>query len=163
MKIFQLDECINSGMLADACNARGQCVAHRFPRRLKNHAVKDPDVLTEFFGAGKTIVTNDGEMLQTHVDDIPERHPGLIIVTHSPGFKREMTDAASAAILLEFKKQVPNWFEIPCDNSVVVLTEKSVRVLHKGGAALVTDLYAEYHAHADIARVEQALRANSER
>jgi hypothetical protein len=147
MKVFQFDECLNSKRLEAACKADKKCIAHRFPKRFKGRSVKDPVVIQSFFSHGKAIVTNDAEMLEKHVGSIPEQHPGLVVVIYSNDCHDELTDDASAAILRKFKSIVPSWADLHCDNSVLILTEKSVTVLHKDSTQLRTDLYSEYTAH----------------
>ena len=147
MKVFQFDECLNSKRLEAACAAGAKCIPHRFPKRFKGKSVKDPEVLEHFFSQGKVIVTNDGAMLNDHVDSIPEKHPGLIVVKFSEECHDELTDDASANILHTFKSVVPEWPELHWDNSVLLLTEKSVSVMHKESAHLRTDLHSEYTGH----------------
>ena len=144
MKTFQLDECLNSKRLANACNALCRCEAHRFPNSLKGKSVKDPEVLEYFFSRGKAIVTNDAAMIEDHVAAIPQQHPGLIIIVFSDECRDELTDEASGKILVTFKSHVPQWSEIPVSNSVLLVTEKSVRVFHKENGVLRKDLQAEY-------------------
>ena len=163
MKTFQLDECINSKRLAAACNAAHKCNTHRFPKKMKGKGIQDPVVLKEFFSAGKAIVTNDAAMLCDHVVDIPELHPGLLFVVFSPECKHELSDEASAGILNSLKQRVPTWNQIPCDNSVIVITEKDIEILHKRGERLDRDLYAEYGDEEIAGLVTNALIRNAKR
>jgi hypothetical protein len=163
MKVFQLDECLNSKRLEAACRAEGKCVPHRFPKRFKNRSIKDPEVLAEFFALGKAIVTNDAAMLSEHLADIPAAHPGLIIVAFSPDCRDEMTDEASAGILARFKMLMPLWPDLPYENSVLVITERFTEIFHKQGGQLVRDLYAEHTLANLTAAVQAVLERNHAR
>lgn len=141
MKTIQFDECVNSKELEAACRAEGKCIPHRFPKRFKGRGLGDPQVLELFFAQGKIVLTNDENILSDHLQDIPESHPGLVIVTHSDNCRDELTDTANRAILSNFKAMILRWDEVVCRNSIIVITESSIEVLHKEAGKLNRDFY----------------------
>jgi len=163
MKIYQLDECINSKKLETACRDEGKCMPHRFPKAHKGKGVKDPQVLAMFFSQGKVIVTNDKAMLREHVENIPELHPGLILIKFSDECKYEIDDQESAKILRHVKSKIPNWSSLACENSIAVATEKGLEILHKKDNKLLRNEGADYSDANFADKIEAALKENSKR
>ena len=166
MRVFQADECMNSKRFEAACNSEGRgglYRLYRFPKSFKGRSIKDPEILRHFFDRGTPIITNDEEMLSEHANAIPEEHPGLIVVAFSPDCQEIISDRVSMEMLARFKSLFPAWATIPCSNSVVVITERWVEIMHKEGGGLLRDAQLEYRSQAVESLLIEVLNANAGR
>ncbi|MGA2497036.1 MAG: hypothetical protein ABSH20_04815 [Tepidisphaeraceae bacterium] len=162
MRLFQLDECLNSKLIEKICNEDGGYATHRFPKKYRGKGVQDPSILAEFFAVGKCIVTNDRAMLEHHVPDIPKQHPGLVILTMAPSRPpRDIDDKKSLKLLANFKARCPGWKSMPIINSVIWITDCAVQIYHRTESDLTRDLYLEYDTADFETRVSVALVRNA--
>ena len=91
MITFQLDECVNSKKLVQRCDEEGLCKVYRFPSFMRGAGIKDPEVFDSLLPKGKPLLTTDNALLDEHLDSIPEKHPGIIIVSNSASVLQTLT------------------------------------------------------------------------
>ncbi|MEM8641502.1 MAG: hypothetical protein AAGG51_22205 [Cyanobacteria bacterium P01_G01_bin.54] len=126
MNIFQLDECINGKKLEKGCSEEGLCKVYRYPRNLKGE--KDPQMLNELLPKGNPLVTIDYALLEDHLNAIPAKHPGIIIINNE--IPKTITLKIVRSILARFKSSFPEWYNLSLNNSIVLLTQESIEISH---------------------------------
>lgn len=144
MTTFQLDECLNSKKLVQGCTQEGLCNVFRFPSDMKG--LKDPEMLTQLLPKGNPLVTTDIALLDEHLDSIPKYHPGIIIIANSESVPQTLTIKKVQAILRKLKTKWSQWYQVSWQNSIVCLTQDSVKILHLEDNHLKEDGYFTYQA-----------------
>lgn len=125
MTEFTFDENMDDKRLVIGCNAEGQCQTFRYPKCLRG--VKDFIMLPELLSMGRTLVTNDANIVSDHIDSIPGENPGVIIVKlRRPS--RTMTSKLAATLLKNFKLKFPSWPETNWSNILLEISELEVCV-----------------------------------
>ena len=128
MRIVQLDEDIDAEHLVKACAIEGKISAYRFPEKLRNQAAKDPFVLDSLLPRGNPLLTADKEFIEDHLDRVPNKHPGIIIVDQDDDAVPTMTTHIAQRMLAKFKDDCEGWHEASWENSVVTIRDSAVVV-----------------------------------
>ena len=145
MTTFQLDECLNSKKLVQGCAQEGLCQVFRFPANMKG--LKDPEMLHQLLPKGNPLITTDFVLIDEHLESIPEYHPGIILIANSESVLQTLTIKRVQAILRKFKTQFSQWHQVAWQNSIVCITQDSIKVLHIDEAGnLKEDGYFTYHS-----------------
>lgn len=126
---YQMDECLNSKRLVQACLEEGLVNVRRCPRRLKQH--DDPEVLRNVLPSEWSLVTTDRAIHVEHGRFFPSEHSGILIVATSDS-SRTLTIKNVVSILQRFKAAFPDWHEVSLRNSVVEITESAGRCMARG-------------------------------
>jgi hypothetical protein len=114
MIIFQFDQCFNDKKLARDCTDQGLCTAWCFPNRLRD--AEDPVVLSDLLSKSNPLVTFDLDMAGDHASYIPDRNPGMIVISNGRGENpRTMTTSVARKILRDFKAIFPQWHQTEVD------------------------------------------------
>jgi hypothetical protein len=125
MVTYQLDESTDSKTFVESCKKQGLVEIWRCPRDLKG--AKDPEVLKRVFPSGRTLLTTDRRIHFEHSAQIPDRHPGILILAKASSLTT-MRIADVARILARFKSEFPNWHIASLRNSIVEICESHVEV-----------------------------------
>lgn len=141
--VFQFDECSDCKSFIKRCNKEGLAVAKRFGKKHRRKGLKDPEMLAIYLALGGVIVTFDNNIIDEHVEDIPEHNPGFIIIEHSSEVPYTLTQASAEKIVARFKSTVPDWHQVSWANSIVRITEKSVFIFRKIGTDVTRNCYVE--------------------
>ena len=138
MKIYQLDECINSKKLERKCNTEQKVCLYRYPKN--NRGDSDPEMLIKLLPKGNTIITSDINIIYDHIDSIPQNHPGIIIIGYSTS-KPSANSLKKILIILEkIKKIYKNWNKIEINNSIIIISDINIKIFHKENKKLINDL-----------------------
>jgi hypothetical protein len=136
-------------------------VARHFKKKHRNKGLKDPEMLSFYLSLGGVLVTYDNDMIDEHLDAIPEKGPGIIVIEHSPAVPYTLTQKSAEKIVKKFKETLPDWHAIPWTNSIVRITERSVTVCKK------TQATVEYNCEVELSdavcphQVRQCLTQNA--
>jgi len=103
---FQLDECLNDGKLAAACNAAAKCVVHRYPDCWKGKL--DDEMLPAVFSFGRTLLTIDHTIVDDNTSSIVASNSGIIVILNRKPFP-PMTTKRASAIIEKAKRSIPSW------------------------------------------------------
>jgi hypothetical protein len=145
---FQLDECISDPAFAEKCRAMAkekysvEVSVLLLPRRLKGR--DDDDVLEEVMLLPSPMITKDRRLVYDHTEHIPEKNPGIIVISSAPGMNRTMTVAYAGRILSEFKRMCPDWHSLPVRNSILEINQIGVLVSHVIGGVVRKDEYLTF-------------------
>ena len=162
MTTFQLDQCCNDKKLARDCSNEGLVSCWCFPKKLMN--ATDPEVLIELLKTSNPLLTFDHRMAEDHTEFIPERHPGLVVISNGRGGNPQtMTSTIARKILRKFKGLFQDWHITSVNNSIVVLFPPGVEVLHVEDGRLISDGYVEYDLEEWATQFSIALSTNSQR
>lgn len=140
LKKIQLDEDINDRRIEKACAAEGLVQALRFPSNLKG--MKDPKVFRALFPKGNVVVTTDRGFVSDHLDEFPDVHPGVVIVSFDDDAIPTMTTQAAQKIIRNFKADFPEWHQTEWQNSVVNISPSHLSVWHVDSGELISDLFS---------------------
>jgi len=139
MTKIQLDECIDCKRLAKACVKQNLVAIVRFPPELKtkvareNRLNRDELVLPRFLREGSTVLTTDYPIDSDNATFIPEKHPGIIIISNAhPTPSVKFSDIEKT--IDQFKVNVPNWHLLSWDNSITEISLEwvDVRYVERG-------------------------------
>ena len=157
MTTFQLDENANSRKFADECVRQGLCGVRRFPSSLRG--TKDADLLPQLMSASYPLLTFDRQIAQNNSEQIPERNPGILIVT-DPGSVHTLTVETARNILLNFKTVFTEWHKVSWRNSIVAISPSSVEVSRLAAGQLTTTLMLQLADHNVARRLSKTLQEN---
>jgi len=143
MCVFQFDENSSARSLIRDCRNAGVVEVRKYPSGDKG--LPDEDMLDKYVQRDGVIVTFDAGLVQDHLDHVPDDHPGVIIVRHSPAISYPMTAASAKNILDHFKAEFSDWHRVSWKNSVVTMTEASIEVGHVASDHVVNDLSKSYN------------------
>ena len=93
--------------------------------------------------AENPLITFDRALPHDHTASIPQRHPGILIVSNYPE-PQTMTVKIAQRVLSRFKNSFPKWHEVEWSNSVAELTTIGVEVWHVVGSQLARDEYLAF-------------------
>ena len=143
MTTFQLDECQNDKRFQEDCEAAELAKVYRYPRTLRGQ--DDSVVLNSLLQRPNPLLTKDRDMPDQHVSSIPETHPGLVVIANAPDVPQTITMPGVRKILAQFKKEFPEWHQVPLRNSVVIeLTQIGVEVRHLESGRLIRNDYLSF-------------------
>ena len=145
MRAFQLDECANSKRLRRQCKKDGVVDVHSFPKRIRNKSIKDPEVLRWLADLDTPLITTDGGLTTEHVSDVPDSHPGIVILRSAA--RPTLTLRDIQALLREFKNRLTRWHEIDISGSIVEIwkaNEFDVRVTRIKSGQVVSETVMRY-------------------
>ena len=109
MTTFQLDQCLNDKRFATDCNAQGLASAWCFPKKLVG--ASDPDVLNSLLQKQHPFLTLDQQIAEAHAQHIPDRNPGIIVISNVRGGNPQtMTTTLVRKVLAKFKQLFPGWY-----------------------------------------------------
>lgn len=162
LRCVQLDEDIDAPHLVKACEAEGYVRAFRFPKNLRNNAVKDPEVLQALLPKGNLFLTIDDSLLDDHSQFIPDEHPGILIVAQNDETVGTITTHIAQKIIRQFKDDYSEWHKRPWDNSVVRICPSSVEAGHLVSGLFVRDMFALRDEPDWSTRLSQVLRQNAD-
>lgn len=160
MTTFQFDENNSCTSFIRRCKKGGLASAKRFQRKHKNTGLKDPQMLAIYLALGGVLVTFDNHMIDDHEDDIPEQSPGIIIIEHSPAIPYTFTQKSAEKIIAKFKEKVPDWHQVPWENSIVRLSDATICIGRKQRGSVIYD-YLETVEGADDAGIKAQLALNA--
>jgi hypothetical protein len=162
MITFQFDQCFNDKKLARDCTNQGLSVAWCFPKRLIGE--EDPTVLSDLLAKPNPLVTFDLRMAEDHTTYIPERNPGMVVISNGRGQNpRTMTTPIARRILQNFKGLIPQWHQSLLNNSIVEISPAGVEVWHVEAGRLVRDGYLAFTDADWSARLLDTLQQNARR
>ena len=129
MTVYQLDECINSKRFASDCEANAAVRVWRYPNSLRGRGASDAEMLATLLQKGNPILTTDLRLLSEWSDQIPDVHPGIVVVGHTP-----LQERFVRRVLAHVKSGIPGWASIPISNSILTISEVGVEVhrVHAG-------------------------------
>jgi hypothetical protein len=159
MITFQFDQCLNSKRFARDCQAEHLCETLRLPAALAD--AKDPDLLRTLMARENPLVTFDRALPRDHAPCIPERNPGIIVLTNFPA-PQTMTIRIAQHILKRFKLAFPQWHEVSWMNSIVEITTINVEVWHVDQAKLIRNAYLGFDSADWQTQLQDLLRLNSQ-
>ncbi len=145
MKTFQLDECTNHKKLRRQCKQQGLANVHSFPKEFRNKGVKDPAVLKWLAGLSTPLVTTDAQLKTEHMSDIPDRHPGIVVLCSAD--RRTLTLRDKQRLLGTFKSNLAEWNRIDISGVIVEIwigQEYDVNVTRVESGQIVTEEFMEY-------------------
>jgi hypothetical protein len=116
---------MNSKRFIETCTGQGLVGVRSFPRGLKGR--KDPEVLRNLLPSGCPLLTTDRTIHFDHATEIPDNHPGILIIANAVQVAT-LTTRSAMRILSDFKREFPNWHDTALANSVVELTEIAAEV-----------------------------------
>jgi hypothetical protein len=160
MTTFQLDQCLNSKRFATDCAAEGKCGTTRLPRSL--HDVQDPELLQALMATPNPLVTFDRALPRDHTPFVPDRHPGLLVVSNFPA-PQTMTIRIAQQVLRSFKAALPDWDQLVWRNSVVEITSIGVESWHVEQGRLVRDGYFSFDSPGWQTQLRDILQLNAQR
>lgn len=160
MTTFQLDQCLDSKRLVRDCAAEGRCLTLRLPRPL--HDVEDPELLQTLMAAPNPLATFDRALPRDHTAFIPDRHPGLLVISNFPA-PQTLTVRIAQQVIKRFKAAFPDWDQVSWSNSVVEITTLGVEVWHVQQAHLIRDDYFSFDAADWQTRLRDLLQRNGQR
>jgi hypothetical protein len=160
MTTFQLDQCLDSKRFVRDCAAEGRCETVRLPRSL--HDAVDPELLQKLMATPNPLVTFDRPLPRDHTAFIPERHPGLLVISNFPA-PQTMTIRIAQRVLKRFKAEFSDWDQMSWSNSVVEITSLGVEVWHVEQGHLIRDDYFSFDSADWQARLRNLLHDNAER
>jgi len=141
MSSFVLDECAYSRRLQAQCEQEGLAIVKRLRKALAGS--KDPKLLPEVVRTGDTLVTYDRSIAEQNASLLSLGHAGIVVVA-SASIQPPLTDALARQILRRFKQILPQWHSVDVTDSVVEITQESVRVCHAEGGKIEQDEYLRY-------------------
>jgi hypothetical protein len=148
MTAYQLDECIDSKRLVDACTTQALVEVQRFPRSLKGS--NDPRILGSVLPSGRTLLTIDRTIHTSHASGISETHPGILIVARASSVKT-LTTRDAMDILSQFKTAFP----------IVELTEIGIEIWRVLRGVLERVVYLAFDAPGWQDALARALERNA--
>ncbi len=160
MTTFQLDQCLDSKRFARDCTTEGRCRILRLPRSL--HDVNDPVLLQTLMAAPNPLLTFDRALPRDHTAFIPDRHPGLLVISNFPA-PQTLTIRIAQQLLQRFKSAFPDWDQVSWNNSVVEITTLGVEVWHVAQGHLINEDYLVFDAVDWQARLREVLQRNIQR
>lgn len=143
MIAFQLDQCLDSKRFARTCAAEGQCQTIRLPPSLRD--ADDPALLGGLMAQPNPLITFDRALPHDHTASIPDRNPGIIVVSNFPE-PQTMTIRIAQRVLRQFKSAFPQWPAISWSNSIVEITTIGVEAWHVEQGRLARDGYFAFDA-----------------
>lgn len=117
MRTFQLDECTNSKKLHRECKSQGVVDVRRFPKGQRGKGVKDREVLRWLGGLTTPLITSDAKLKRDHAADVPDRHPGIIVLCSADRPTIRLRD--KRALLARLKENLTGWERIDISNVIV--------------------------------------------
>ena len=117
MRTFQLDECTNSKRLQRKCKNQGVVNVRRFPKSQRGKGVKDPQVLQWLAELTTPLITSDAKLKRDHAADVPDSHPGIIVLCSADKPTIRLRD--KEALLAKLKKNLADWERIDISNVFV--------------------------------------------
>ena len=165
MTSFLLDQNDNRKSLWRNCMNEGNPRVTRFPKEwaMYEGGFKDPQLLPIVMAGDKPLITNDRNIARDHVDAMPPRNPGIIIVGHPIGHIRPLGRGDIERIIADFKHRFPKWCIVCWSNSIVEITPLGVEACHiEEGIVHVDDRFA-YNEPDWSDRLEAVLKKNSQR
>lgn len=126
MILLQFDECFTSKKIRARCEAEGKSAIKTFPHRLRNKAVKDPEVVDRFLPGESSLVTTDHRLPIKEAARIPNQHAGIIVVRHNGPHTQREKDIIQ--VIENFKSHVQQWENLNWANSVVELYQDRVEI-----------------------------------
>lgn len=158
MNRVQFDECFTSKRVKALCKAEGKIAVDIFPRRLRSKAVKDLEVVERFLAWQSTLVTTDHRLPLKQAPQIPDQHPGIIIVRNNgPHTQRERDIIEVLAI---FKARVPHWDQMTWLNSIVELYQDRAEVYSIKDGKPTRPVVAQFDDSGFLTSLTEALNAN---
>ena len=161
MITFQLDECLNDKALAADCNSQGLATAFRFPKTLKGKT--DSEVISGLLNRNNPFLTKDTGFVDDHIKDMPELHPGVVIIHNGYANPQTITIKIVRKILAKLKEVFPEWHQVDLRNSIVELTPESIQLQHLEGWNLILDSDLSLEEERLVASVMEVLTRNANR
>ena len=161
MSTFQLDQNIDDSRVVQACSAEGHGEAVRLPPSLRN--ALDPELLSVVMVGPCPLVTLDRSLPREHAAHIPDRNPGMVVVTNYPKRFQTMTSRIALRVLANLKCSFPAWYDCPLANSILEVTGEGVAVGHVLRGVYITDGYFEFTADTWPAALQTVLQQNATR
>jgi len=159
MATFQLDECLSARKLLRACAAEGVATVRPMPRRLKGSL--DPTILATFMPAMSPLLTVDAAIADEHCGDIPDHHPGIVIIANAPTVPQTMTVSIAQRILSRLKKDFREWHRTDLRNSILRVTQDGVEVSRVIDGSLQGRLVISFSELNWTEKLSEVLRENA--
>ena len=139
MKIFQVDENLNSKRLKRECYQDSISKIFSYPIDLKGEP--DDKMLESLLPKRNTLLTTDTNLIFDFTSFIPSEHAGIIVLGPSTNNPNANTLSKILRIFKQYKEKLKNWYKYKYDNFIIKITDMSIQIWHVAAGKLIDDYY----------------------